>query len=183
MACDRKPACHKKILQTPQHSIQHYFKDLEHAICRQGPCILHPCQPVCRVIRKRPDCSVGGFSCKPFSIARGNLHAQPPHQHPDYELVHTDFFAYTDVAQQKGGIGEEVWGWDRPCPQRQLKKERCDVEGVRTYKDAWLHKLSQRGYSWSCVGLDNETWIDTPKGRCAFLCNFYELHFIFFHSL
>jgi hypothetical protein len=165
LACDQKKACQKKLLATPDHCIGHYFGSLDDAIRREGPCILHPTESSCKVTRKSADATVGGMSCHAFSTARGNITDVPPHMHPDYKVVHDDFFDYTDEAQQKGGIAEEVLGWDKPCPENQKKREKCNKPGIITYKDMWLHKLCKRGYAYASITLDNETWYETPKKR------------------
>jgi hypothetical protein len=180
MACDCKQSCKKRILNTPVHSIQHYFQDLDYAVIRKGPCILHPSEGFCQVTRKSSDCLIGGMSCHPFSSGRGNIKETPPHMHPDYKLVNDDYFALLDNGHHKGGICEEVMGWDKICPDNQIRRERCNVPGVRTYKDVWCHKLTQRGYAYACIELNNNVWFDSPKKRLTHAF-FVSLH-IFLYS-
>ena len=178
-----------KIKATPNHCVQHYFSDFESVLQRRGKCIFHPGEGLCKVLRNTPDCTIGGLDCHPFTRMRMQRDV-PPHSHQQYQLVMEDYFAYLDHSMPKGGIVEEVLGFDQRIAQSQQLRERSTAA---TYKDLWLERLAQRGYSYVVLDLDNKTWFNSPKHRyfmlrhpfrfCSFHIIFPLLHLSLFPTL
>ena len=132
---------------------QHLFKSMADQVAGEGFCCIHG--KVCRLV-ERPDLSVGGLPCQPFTKYRrrdGSSSKQAgTRDHPGFAVI-SGFHAYLESRKPRGFLVEET-----------ASMADANREGG-SYLEEFVAEVAQLGYAVRAMKLGHRVWCEQPRER------------------
>lgn len=133
-----------------------YFTNLRHH-AGGGPCSTHDafCQG-----NNKPDGLICGTPCQPYSRQRFKKRSSaPPTTHESYAVTFDDFFAILLDKKVKGGISEQVMGFNDKFTDAEIVGHGYGEE-ITTPLKLFIRRLNEEGYAASAIKLRLSDWIE-----------------------